>query len=213
MVAVVAGQSASGLAVDRAGAAPGGRHPLTGRRAVGAALTVGAVLLAVADRLGHPQALALAALPLVAGAGIAWQQAINGHVRMASSPMVASFLNFLTGTVALVVALVVDLLLRGPTDRLPGDWWLYTGGPMGIVFIAVGAAVVRHTGVLLLGLGMIAGQVTGAVALDVLLPAAAGTPSVTTLAGAALTVVAVLIAASPARRAAQPPTRSPARAG
>jgi bacterial/archaeal transporter family-2 protein len=202
MVALVAGQSASGLAVDRAGAAPGGRHPLTAPRAVGAVLTVVAVLLSVADRLGHPRALAVAALPLVAGIGIAWQQAVNGHVRVASdSALVAGFLNFATGTAALSLALLVDLLLRGLPDRPPAGWWLYLGGPLGIVFIVLGAAVVRYTGVLLLGLGMIAGQVTGAVALDVLAPAAAGRPSWTTLAGAALTVVAVFIAVLPGRRA------------
>ncbi len=201
MVALVAGQSASGLAVDRAGVGPGGRHPLTAGRAAGATLTVVAVLLAVADRLGQPGALILAVLPLVAGVGIAWQQAVNGHVRMASgSALVAGFVNFVTGTAALLLALAVDLLVRGLPDRPPTDWWLYVGGPLGIVFIAVGATVVRHTGVLLLGLGMIAGQVTGGVALDVLTPGAAGRPAATTLAGAALAVVAVLIAVLPGRR-------------
>ena len=202
IVAVVAGQSASSLAVDRAGAGPGGVRPVTTPRLAGAVLTVLAVLLAVGDRISHPGALVLAVLPALAGVGIAWQQAVNGHVRTASgSAMVAGFVNFATGTAALLAAFAVVLAVRGmPGGVLPGAWWLYVGGPLGIVFIAVGAAVVRYTGVLLLGLGMIAGQVSGALLLDLLLPAAAGRPGWNTVAGAALTLVAVAAAVLPARR-------------
>jgi transporter family-2 protein len=203
IVALVAGQSASGLVVDRAGAGPGGPRPVTTPRLAGAVLTVLAVVLAVGDRIGHPGSLVLAVLPALAGIGIAWQQAVNGHVRTASnSAMVAGFVNFATGTAALLVAFAVALAVRGaPGGVLPGDWWLYVGGLLGIVFIAVGAAVVRYTGVLLLGLGMIAGQVTGALLLDLLIPTAAGRPHWNTIAGAALTLAAVALALLPSRSA------------
>jgi transporter family-2 protein len=206
VVALVAGQSSSSLLVDRAGAGPAGPQPVTPPRLAGAVLTVGAVLLAAGDRIGHPSALALAVLPLLAGIGIAWQQAVNGRVRVASgSAMVAGLVNFFMGTAVLLVALVVSVMLRGLPAHLPaGPWWLYVGGTLGIVFIAVGAAVVRYTGVLLLGLGMIAGQVTGALLLDATVPGAAGRPGWNTMLGAALTLVAVAVAVLPtARRAAE----------
>ncbi|MCM0676074.1 DMT family transporter [Micromonospora phytophila] len=196
-VAVVAGQSGSSLAVDRAGVGPMGRQAVTAGRLAGAALTVVAVLLAVGDRLGDPRTLALAALPLLAGVGIAWQQAVNGRVRMAAgSALTATLVNFTVGTLALLVTFAVDLAVRGrPAGALPGEPVLYLGGPIGIVFIAIAAAIVRFTGVLLLGLATIAGQVVGAVLLDMLLPTAASRPGPTTLLGAALTMVAVLLAA------------------
>ncbi|MGN9805359.1 DMT family transporter [Micromonospora sp. L32] len=196
-VAVVAGQSASSLAVDRAGVGPAGRQPVTPSRLAGAALTVLAVLLAVGDRLGDPGALMLALLPLLAGVGIAWQQAVNGQVRVASgSALAATLVNFTVGTAALLVTFAVDGAVRGwPTGALPAEPWLYLGGPIGIVFIAIAAAIVRFTGVLLLGLATIAGQVVGAVLLDLVLPTAASHPGPATLAGAALTLVAVLVAA------------------
>lgn len=196
-VAVVAGQTASGLAVDRAGIGPGGRRPITGRRALGAGLTVVAVLIAVSDRLTGPSALFLAFLPLIAGVGIAWQAAANGRVRAASGGVLpTTFINFLIGTAALLLAFAVSLAYRGrPIGALPAEPWLYLGGLLGIGFIAVAAAVVRHTGVLLLGLGMIAGQVTGALILDAVVPGRAGPPTASTLLGAALTLVAVGIAA------------------
>ncbi|MEU4213800.1 DMT family transporter [Actinoplanes sp. NPDC026623] len=202
IVALVAGQSSSSLLVDRAGVGPAGRQPVTTPRLAGSVLTICAVLLAVGDRLGHPSALALAVLPLLAGVGIAWQQAVNGHVRVVSgSAMVAGLVNFAMGTSVLLVALVVSVCVRGLPRALPsGPWWLYIGGVLGILFIAVGAAVVRYTGVLLLGLGMIAGQVTGALLVDEIVPAAAGRPGWNTLLGAALTLVAVGVAVLPARR-------------
>jgi transporter family-2 protein len=196
-VAVVAGQSGSSLAVDRAGIGPTGRQPVTRQRLAGAVLTVLAVGLAVGDRLGAPGALALALLPLVAGVGTAWQQAVNGQVRAAAdSALTATLVNFTVGTVTLLVAFAIDIAVRGwPTGHLPSEPWLYLGGPIGIVFIAIAAAIVRFTGVLLLGLATIAGQIVGAVLLDLVLPTAASHPGVNTLLGAALTMVAVLIAA------------------
>ncbi|MFI7203029.1 DMT family transporter [Micromonospora aurantiaca (nom. illeg.)] len=202
-VAVVAGQSGSSLLVDRAGIGPAGRQPVTPNRLIGAVLTVLAVLLAVGDRLGDPHALALALLPLAAGVGIAWQQAVNGRVRAAAgSAMTATLVNFTVGTAALLVTFAVDLAVRGrPAGAFPDEPWLYLGGPLGIVFIALAAALVRFTGVLLLGLATIAGQIVGAVLLDLLLPTAASHPGLDTLLGAALTLVAVLVAAfGPTRR-------------
>lgn len=196
-VAVVAGQSGSSLLVDRAGVGPGGRQPVTPNRLVGAVLTVVAVLLAVGDRLGDPGALVLALLPLLAGVTIAWQQAVNGRVRAASgSALAATLVNFAVGTVALLATFAVEVAVRGrPAGGLPTEPWLYLGGPIGIAFIALAAAIVRFTGVLLLGLATIAGQIVGAVLLDLVLPTAASHPGPTTLLGAALTMVAVLVAA------------------
>ncbi|MEU2615279.1 DMT family transporter [Micromonospora sp. NPDC007271] len=202
-VAVVAGQTGSSLLVDRAGVGPTGRQPVTPPRLVGAVLTVLAVLLSVSDRLGDPGALALAVLPLLAGMGIAWQQAVNGRVRGATgSALTATGVNFTVGTVALLAALAVEMAVRGrPTGGFPDEPWLYLGGPIGIVFIALAAAIVRFTGVLLLGLATIAGQIVGAVLLDTVLPTAASHPGPATLLGGALTLIAVLVAAlGPASR-------------
>ena len=141
-------------------------------------LAVLAVLLAVGDRLTDPAALALAALPLLAGLAVAWQQAVNGRVGIAAgSVLTATLVNFAVGTVGLLVVFLVDLALRGrPGGAFPAEPWLYIGGPIGIVFIAIAAAVVRFTGVLLLGLATIAGQVLGAVAMDVVFPTADSQP-------------------------------------
>jgi transporter family-2 protein len=92
--------------------------------------------------------------------------------------------------------------VRGwPTGEPPTEPWLYLGGPIGVMFIAAAAVVVRVTGVLVLGLASIAGQVVGAVVIDLVLPTEGARPGVATLVGVALTLVAVGIAAvAPGRR-------------
>lgn len=194
-VSAVAGQTVSGLAVDRLGLGPAKPHAITGSRAVGAALAVVAVAVAAGGDIGGGPVLALAALPAVSGVLIAWQQAVNGRIQQASrSTLTPTLVNFTTGTTGLLVALAIDLALRGPTRPPPSDPVLYLGGLLGVAFIAVAAAVVRHTGVLLMGLGMIAGQVSGAVVIDLIAPPDHGRPGLRTLTGAALALSAVVVA-------------------
>ena len=195
-VAIVGGQSVAGLAVDHAGIGPSGPEPLAGTRITGAALTIVAVAIAVAGRFSAPTTLALAVLPVIAGVASAWQQAVNGLVRQAaSSATTATLVNFVVGIACLVIACAIDLAVRGlPTGTLPTRWWEYLGGVISVLFIAVTAAVVRFTGVLLLSLAMIAGQLIGAVAIDAAVPGSPR-PDTYTLVGVALTLVAVAIAA------------------
>jgi transporter family-2 protein len=197
-VAVVAGQIVSSLPVDRAGLGPAGPQPITLPRAAGASLAVIAVIVSVSDHgaVTDPGGLWWAVLPAVAGLGLAWQSAVNGQVRVAADNVVVpTIVNFLVGTSALVVAAVVDVLVRGLPESLPTDWWLYTGGTMGIVAIMTAVTAVRWTGVLLLGMSSVAGQLIGAVLLDLFVPAEGAELSVTSVVGIVLTMVAVGIAA------------------
>ena len=210
-VAVVAGQAASSLLVDRAGVGPGGSQPVSLPRVLGAALALAAVVLAMSDRLSVPQSpglstsLWLVALPALAGVGIAWQQAVNGRVAAAArgsgNPLAgmlpAALVNFTVGLLALVLVTAVEVAIRGLPGPLPTQPWLYLGGPLGVLFIGTAAAVVPITGVLLLGLGTVAGQLIGAVLLDVFVPAGAGHLTLTTLIGTGLTLVAVTVIALP----------------
>ena len=202
-VAAVAGQSGSGLLVDLSGIGPGGRRAVTGWRVLGALLAVVAVLVAVEGQLRTPGRLVFAILPLVAGAGIAWQAAINGRLREAGGVLPVTFVNATVGTVALLLAFAVSVYVRGwPAGAAPREPWLYVGGPLGIVVIASSVIVVRQIGVLLLALGFVAGQVVGALGADLVAPGSAGPPGRATILSAALTLLAVLIAAY---RSAGPP--------
>ncbi|MGH3761236.1 DMT family transporter [Actinophytocola sp.] len=195
-VAVVGGQVVASLAVDRAGLGPGAAQPITLPRAAGAFLAVVAVVVAVSDHDAiEAGGLWWALLPAVAGLGLAWQLAVNGLVRVESNHVVVpTFVNFTVGTAALVLAAVVDVVARGLPAAPPGEWWYYIGGPLGVVTILTAVAAVRFTGVLLLGLASVAGQLIGAVLLDVVVPTGGGLTA-TSVIGTAITMVAVGVAA------------------
>ncbi|HEX5741262.1 MAG TPA: DMT family transporter [Pilimelia sp.] len=194
-VAVVGGQALSGLAADRFGWGPAGRVPVTRWRLGGALLTVIAIAVAGGRPAGDGPLL-LALLPAAAGLAVGWQAAVNGRVRQAAGgALPATLLNFSVGTAALTLLFGVDVAARGLPAALPTEPWLYSGGVLGVAFITVAAATVRFTGVLLLGLATIAGQVAGSVLLDLTLPGAAGTPGPRTYLAAALAFAGALTAA------------------
>ncbi|MEQ4207651.1 DMT family transporter [Actinopolymorpha sp. B9G3] len=208
-VAVVAGQAATSLVVDRLGLGPAGRTLVTRNRVLGASLALGAVALAVSDEVRTPALLLLAVAPALAGVGTAWQQAVNGRVSATATvdgngvtgALVAALINFTVGTAALGIAAGVDIILRGLPSEWPAAPQLYLGGLCGVAFITGAAFIVRFTGVLLLGLGAVAGQLVGALVLDGLIPAGDAHLTTVTLIGTLLTLVAVMIAALPTRSA------------
>ena len=103
---------------------------------------------------------------------MSFQQAMNGTATVHyGTPIAATLVNFVAGTVVLWTAWGIKVAVAGPGNPLPGEWWYYLGGPMGCVFIGLGALLVRSLGVLVTGLGMIAGQLLGSLGLDLLVPA------------------------------------------
>lgn len=202
-VAVVGGQTIASLVVDRLGVGPAGPQRLTVARIAGAGIAIVAVLIAVGNHIANPSSALIAVLPAIAGAGSAWQQAVNGRVRSAAHSVVtATQINFIMGTSALAIAFAVDLVVRGlPHGHLPANPVYYLGGCLGVMFIAIAAAVVHEIGVLLLGLSMVAGQLIGALGVDVVAPGSEGRPDLNTLVGVALTLVAVGVASLRPRRA------------
>jgi transporter family-2 protein len=199
-IAVVCGQTISSLLLDHRGLALMPSTPATPRRVIGAALAVVAVGVAVSDRLRPDAPYLMLIIPLVAGLLVGWQQAVNGQVRQVSgSAFTATFGNFLVGTAVLGVALLGHIAVAGWSPDFPGDWWLYVGGLVGCVFIGAQAVLVRVTGVLLLGLALLAGQLAASVLLDLFTPVEGAGIHVVTVVGSALVLVAVVVAAWPSR--------------
>ena len=142
--------------------------------------------------------LLLASLALVAGCLQAVQQAFNGKISAVGGPLVTTWNNFLVGTSALLVLLLVSFLAPGHVDGFPSQWWYYVGGVLGIGFIAISAVAVQIHGVLVLGLCSIAGQVVAAEVIEVLDPSV--DVSWLGLLGGLLAVVGVVVALATRRR-------------
>ncbi|MCU1512915.1 MAG: hypothetical protein JWO10_5 [Microbacteriaceae bacterium] len=200
-IAVVCGQTVSGLLIDRRGIGITPPKPLTITRLLGAVLALVAVGWAVSPHFGGDVPLWMLALPLIAGLGVGLQQAINGQVKLrAASALTPTFLNFLIGGALLLVAAAIHVGIVGWPASFPSNPLLYIGGLVGGVFVAATAMVVRITGLLLLGLASTAGQLVTSLVLDVVLPIPGHVFAFATVGGTALTLVAVLVAATPSRR-------------
>lgn len=199
-VGVVAGQTIGGLVVDRRGLGTIPSRPLTIQRVVGSVLALGAAVLGASSEFSGSVPVWMFVLPLIAGSIQSFQQALNGQVRQVSeSTVTTTFGNFVVGTTVLAVAFVIHSLIVGWPTHLPSEPWLYLGGALGIVFIAISAAIVRALGVLLLGLATIAGQLVTSLVIDVIAPTSREGVTLTTVLGTVLTLVAVSIAAIPRR--------------
>lgn len=199
-VATVTGQTLSGMLVDRRGLGTMRPKPVTVFRVIGAALAVAAVAFSVSPQVQGGVALWVLILPLAAGLGLGWQQAVNGQLReISNSPLTATFFNFMVGAAALAVVFLVHTLIEGGPLRLSSNPLLYVGGMLGILFIAGYAITVKYIGVLLLGLCAIAGQLVASLVFDIVAPVADHRVAWTTVVGTVVTLVAVAIAAVPSR--------------
>ena len=174
-VGVVAGQTLHGLVLDRIGFGPAGVVAVTPGRVLGGALALAAVGISLSGDVLSTAPLWMLLLPFAAGVGIAWQAATNGRLsQRVRSPLAATFMSFTAGTVALLVAAGVSIAVRGVPDVPPTEPWLYLGGLLGAAYILLGTFIVAHTGVLLMGLGSVLGQLATSVIIDLVWPAAAG---------------------------------------
>lgn len=199
-VGVVAGQTLHGLVLDRIGFGPAGVVAITPGRVLGGVFALAAVGVSLGGGVLATTPVWLLLLPFAAGVGIAWQTAANGRLaQRVQSPMTATLMSFIAGTLVLGVAAGISIAVRGMPDALPAEPWLYLGGLLGFVYILLGAAIVAHTGVLLLGLGSVLGQLVTSVVIDLLWPAQSG-PALWQLIAMVIVAVASVVVAMPWRR-------------
>lgn len=199
-VGVVAGQTLHGLVLDRIGFGPAGVVAVTPGRVAGGALALAAVGISLSGDVLATAPLWMLLLPFAAGVGIAWQAATNGRLaQRVQSPLAASMVSFIAGTVVLLIAAGVSVAVRGMPDAPPAEPWLYLGGLLGAAYILLGTFIVAHTGVLLMGLGSVLGQLATSVIIDLIWPAAAG-PAPWQIIGMVVVAVASVVVALPRRR-------------
>lgn len=196
-VASIAGQSAVSLLVDRIGLTGGGVKLISPRRIAAAFITVIAVLVSVLDKLEADsfQLFALL-LAVIAGALVGVQRALNGQINEHSqNSYTTSLLNFITGTSFLTLFIIILIAVgRVEVQPLPiGPWWIYTGGVIGVIYIAATSLIVQHLGVLTFTLFSVGGQLIASLLLDIYSPTQGVSVSWYLVSGIAMTYVGVLV--------------------
>ncbi len=107
-------------------------------------------------------------LPILAGIAITAQSGINSQLRAAiQHPLMAAFISFIVGTVALA------LLLLFSKETLPelaqysnAKWYQYSGGLLGAFVVTVTLISVSQIGAANMFILIIAGQLATAVVMD-----------------------------------------------
>ena len=196
-VASIAGQAAASLIVDRIGLTGGGKKMLSKRRVAAAVITVLAVVLSVFDRLDTNSLSKFAViLGVVTGALGGIQRAMNGEINEYShQSFTTSLLNFIMGTSFLFIILMVLVITKNISlVPLPhGPWWIYTGGVIGVTYIAFSSTIVQHLGVLNFTLFSVGGQLVGSLAIDILYPTDGVHVSAYLVSGIIMTYVGVMV--------------------
>jgi len=196
-VASIAGQGATSLIVDRIGLTGGGKKAITPRRIAAAFVTVLAVLISVLDRI-EAKDLSLIAVFFagLAGAIVGIQRAMNGLINEHSQQsFTTSLLNFIMGTTTLGVVLLIAVAI-GKVEfvALPaGPWWIYTGGVIGVIYIAFTSTIVQHLGVLTFTIFSTGGQLIGALFIDLISPTKGVSVSAYLVSGIVMTFLGVLV--------------------
>lgn len=109
-----------------------------------------------------------AALSVAAGAGLVLQQALNADLRVSlNSAAWAGFISYIGGTLCMIVLI---LLMR---DGIPSaaavarsNWFSWTGGFFGAVYIALGILLLQQLGAATFISLLVAGQMLGSLLFD-----------------------------------------------
>jgi transporter family-2 protein len=194
-IGLVAGQTSSSLLVDKLGISPSGKKPITAMRVLTALLTLTGVSIAVLPKLSDGNFdLVYIILALLIGVIVSFQQAINGRLNvMAQRPLVTAWFNFAAGSALLVVFLAINLVFGGKIGTFPINPLMYTGGIIGLIFIAISAYTIKELGVLNFIMFSVAGQVVTALIVDAVAPAEKARLSGWVVLGTLITFVSVSI--------------------
>jgi transporter family-2 protein len=195
-VASLAGQTAISLWVDQLGLSGGVKSMISKRRVVAALITVFAVLVSAWDRLSMSDFSILAiGLALFAGSWVGFQRALNGQINSHSKRAFATAqLNFITGTTFLFILLLIRSVFTDHSimNFTTAPWWMFLGGSIGVIYIALSAHIVQHLGVLEFTLFSVGGMLIGSLVIDLLFPTPGTVISPYLIVGIALTYLGVV---------------------
>ncbi len=195
-VASLAGQTGISLWVDHVGLAGGSRVIITKRRVIAAIITILAVVISTWDRFTISNFSVLTiVLAVFSGTWVGVQRALNGQINSYSKASFAtSLLNFITGTTFLLFLLLLRTLFTDHSvmNFTSGPWWMFLGGSIGVIYIALSAHIVQYVGVLEFTLFSVGGMLIGSLLIDIIVPTKGTIISGFLIAGILLTYLGVI---------------------
>ena len=196
-ITYIAGQTIFALIVDELGLTTNGKKKITTLRVITSLITLIGVAVAVYPDLSSAQFAAFPIILVIAvGAATSLQQALNSRVNSVSQrPLATAWFNFTVGGSLLTLVMGIRVWTGHPFGSLPtspNQWWLYSGGILGLIFIATTAYILKHLGMLKWGLVGVTGQLIGALLLDWIVPAHTGAINRYLIIGSVITLASVI---------------------
>jgi len=195
-VASLAGQTGISLWVDKLALSGGAKTLITKRRVIAAVITVLAVGVSAWDRFEMSDfSIVALGLAFFAGSWVGVQRALNGRINSHSNKSFAtSWLNFITGTSFLLFLLLLRSLFTHHSilNFQTAPWWMFLGGSIGVIYIALSSHIVQYLGVLEFTLFSVGGMLIGSLLIDLLFPTPGTVISPFLIAGIALTYLGVV---------------------
>ena len=110
----------------------------------------------------------LLVLALIAGAFLPLQAGINAHLRLyAGHPVIAAFISFAVGTLALLVAAFATRISWPVlSDFADAPWWVWTGGALGAIYVFLAVVLANRLGASVLIAFIVAGQMIASIIVD-----------------------------------------------
>ena len=107
-------------------------------------------------------------LALAAGAVLPFQAGVNARLaHFVESPIRASFVSFVVGTIVLLVLSAAILKPLPPGSRLGGaPWWVWVGGVLGAFYVFVTVVSAPRVGAATLIAALVAGQAVASLVVD-----------------------------------------------
>jgi transporter family-2 protein len=191
-IALIGGQLLGSVILDASGLTPGKKRALTKTRTVGLLVACVAVAVLAVQGIRSSVSLPLLLLTVAAGIAVALTQTASGHIADVWNSVGAAILTF--ATIALVTGVAWATLSGTGITRLSqaNAWELLGGGLLGASLVVMIATVIPKLGSLVTTLTQVAGQSTGAVAIDLIAPAG-NPPTIATYISLLLVCAAVAI--------------------
>lgn len=192
-VAFVLGQIAGGAVIDSAGVGREDRVPLYGRRLIGMLIAALSVSISIAT-IGAGRMVAVAVpllFVLAAGVLVTGQHVLNSKPTILTGrPEPAALFTYVVGTAVMSVVMLLLWPVARPDAVEP---WFLLCGVLGPVAILLAASLVSTLGAFTLTLGIVTGQMSGALLLDLVWPSQLSI-GISSVVAAVLMVAAMLVA-------------------
>lgn len=163
------GQAVTSLVIDQFGLFDMPVKKFNSARLLGLGCTGAGIVFLLTGGESGGSVFVPALVSFLTGITVVTSRQVNAQLAEKTSVTVSTWYNYAVGLLTSAAALLVFSLCGAEIpfgSLLSGSWWIYLGGPVGVVIVFLSNIVTMKMPALVMTLIMFAGQVFGGVAID-----------------------------------------------